>query len=126
MSLTQVTAQYMTIATRAGPDPGPTIAAIRNKLRALDSDLAHRKNKRATSTSLVSLRLGRTTVGDGADQNVSAFGEFLFVPLLLPETQRMIFSAARRSFATAWTACLSASHKPTSPRIRGSLFRRRN
>jgi putative ABC transport system permease protein len=39
LSLTQVPAQYMTIAARTGPDPGPTIAAIRNKLRALDSDL---------------------------------------------------------------------------------------
>jgi putative ABC transport system permease protein len=39
LSLTQTTAQYLTIAARTGADPAPMIAAIRNELRALDRDL---------------------------------------------------------------------------------------
>jgi putative ABC transport system permease protein len=39
LSLTQTTAQYLTIAARTGADQAPMIAAIRNELRALDRDL---------------------------------------------------------------------------------------
>jgi putative ABC transport system permease protein len=66
LSLTQVTAQYMTIAARTGPDPGPAIAAIRDKLRGLDSNLpvlavsnvAERFAKQGVQTRFQALMLG--------------------------------------------------------------------
>jgi putative ABC transport system permease protein len=66
LSLTQTTAQYLTIAVRTSADPAPLIAAIRHELGALDRDLpvlavstvAERFAKQGVQTRLQALLLG--------------------------------------------------------------------